>query len=61
MLWVAESLKQHRQRSWSLLPKFSLLEIAKCVGGWGVGEEACSPRGPYSEVTYYRVGAMALG
>lgn len=25
------------------------------------GEEACSPRGPYSEVTYYRVGAMALG
>lgn len=26
-----------------------------------VEEEACSPRGPYSEVTYYRVGAMALG
>lgn len=26
-----------------------------------MGEEACSPRGPYSEVTYYRVGAMALG
>lgn len=61
MLWVAESLKQHCRRSRSLLPKFSLLEIAKCVGGWELEGEACSPRGPYSEVTYYRVGVMALG
>lgn len=53
--------QKHRWRSWSLLPKSSLLKIAKCMGGLGVGEEACSPTGPYSEGIYCRIGAMALG